>query len=98
MRKTRKRRSFGRDAAAAMGFLSPSFVGLFAFVVVPIIGAVVLSLFDWDILTAPKYIGFANYATIWDELVTGRTLRQVFANMLDNAIDALQPEGDGTLL
>jgi multiple sugar transport system permease protein len=82
MKKAGKRRLLGRDTAAALGFLSPSFGGLLIFVVVPIIGAAVISLFEWDILTPPRYVGAANYAQIWDELARGNVLRQVFANTL----------------
>ncbi|HOK53050.1 MAG TPA: sugar ABC transporter permease [Armatimonadota bacterium] len=78
----KKRRLLGRDTLAAIGFLSPSLVGLAIFVVGPIIGAATISLFDWEILTPPKFVGFANYVAIWDELANGKVLRQVFANTL----------------
>ena len=81
MSKTRKPLHKG-DALAAVGFLTPSFVGLVVFSILPIIAALVISLLDWDILTPPKYIGFANYAMLWHELTTGQTLRQVMANTI----------------
>jgi len=48
----------------------------------PIVGAVVVSLLDWDILSPPKYIGLGNYAAIWKDLVEGETLRQVIINTI----------------
>lgn len=52
------------------------------FAAVPIVGAFVVSLLEWDILTPPKYVGLANYAAIWRDLVQGEALRQVFVNTL----------------
>jgi multiple sugar transport system permease protein len=78
-----KRRSGVRqEALSAAGFLAPSFVGLLAFAVVPIFGAFIVSLLEWDILTPPQFVGFANYATLWQELTKGEMLRQVLANTL----------------
>ena len=70
------------DALAALAFLSPSFVGLFAFSVVPILGAFAISVLDWDILSPPKYVGLANYQALWHELAAGEALRQVLWNTL----------------
>jgi len=77
---TRKSLRTGREAAAAAGFLAPSFIGLLVFAIVPIFGALAVSLLDWDILTPPKFVGLANYVTIWEGLTKGDTLRQVLAN------------------
>lgn len=71
-----------RDGLTAAAFLGPSFVGLLLFAIVPIIGAFAVSLLEWDILTPPRYVGFANYLELWHELVRGETLRQVLANTL----------------
>ncbi|MDH7602895.1 MAG: sugar ABC transporter permease [Armatimonadota bacterium] len=70
------------ESLAAAGFLAPSFVGLLVFAIVPIIGAFVVSLLDWDILTPPRYVGLANYAEIWRELTHGETLRTVLLNTI----------------
>ncbi|HEY3267842.1 MAG TPA: sugar ABC transporter permease [Armatimonadota bacterium] len=72
----------GRDGLAALAFLTPSFVGLFIFSVIPILGAIGISLLEWDILSPPKFVGFANYTEIWRELVSGEVLRQVILNTL----------------
>ena len=78
----RTRRIISRDAIAASVFLSPSFVGLAVFTVVPILAAVAISLLRWDLVSPPQYVGGANYARLWDELVTGKTLRIVLANTI----------------
>ncbi len=79
MRRKRKPRG---DGLAALAFLAPSFVGLFLFAVLPIFGAVGISLLKWDILTPPRYVGMENYQALWHELVTGEVLRQVMWNTL----------------
>lgn len=71
-----------RDGLTAAAFLAPSFVGLFLFSVIPIVGAFAISLLEWDILTPPRYVGLANYAEMWNELRHGETLRTVLANTL----------------
>ena len=71
-----------RDTIAAIGFLSPSFVGLLVFAVLPIFGALGISLLEWDILTPPRYVGLANYAAIWKDLTHGEAFRQVLVNTL----------------
>lgn len=76
----KRRTRHWRDSVSAMGFLAPSFVGLLAFSVLPIVGALIVSLLEWDILTPPRYVGLANYAELWRELTTGDTLRQVIIN------------------
>jgi multiple sugar transport system permease protein len=82
MSSSRKSSLMRGESLAAAGFLAPSFVGLFAFSIVPIVGAFVVSLLEWDILTAPRFVGFQNYATIWRELTHGETLRIVLVNTL----------------
>ncbi|MCC6483399.1 MAG: sugar ABC transporter permease [Armatimonadetes bacterium] len=71
-----------RGGVMAAAFLAPSLVGLVFFSVIPIIGAFVVSLLEWDILTPPRYVGLANYAKIWTEVVHGDVLRQVLGNTL----------------
>jgi len=71
-----------KEEITAAGFLAPSFVGLLIFSVVPIVAAFVISLLDWDILSPPKFIGFANYITLWNELIKGETLRIVLLNTI----------------
>ncbi len=43
-------------------FISPWIVGLLAFTLIPMIMSLVLSFMKWDLLTAPTWVGFANYA------------------------------------
>src|SRR6185312_14712246 len=44
-----------------MAFLSPSLVGFLSFTLLPVIGAVALSLCEWDLFHAPRFVGLENY-------------------------------------
>jgi multiple sugar transport system permease protein len=56
-------------------FLLPSLLGLTVFTLVPIVSSLGLTLFDWDLLTPPKFVGLDNFnnlfhdSTFWDSLV-----------------------------
>jgi multiple sugar transport system permease protein len=56
-------------------FLLPSLLGLAIFTLVPIVSSLGLTMFDWDLLTPPKFVGLDNFnnlfhdATFWDSLV-----------------------------
>jgi multiple sugar transport system permease protein len=42
-------------------FLLPSLLGLLTFAVVPILSSLLLTLFDWDLLTPPRFVGLGNF-------------------------------------
>jgi multiple sugar transport system permease protein len=45
-------------------FLLPGLGGLLAFTVLPILASLALTLFQWDLLTAPRFIGLDNYTRL----------------------------------
>lgn len=45
-------------------FLLPGLGGLLLFTVLPILASLVLTLFQWDLLTPPEFIGLANYSRL----------------------------------
>jgi multiple sugar transport system permease protein len=45
-------------------FLLPGLGGLLLFTVLPLLASVVLTLFQWDLLTPPRFVGLANYARL----------------------------------
>ena len=63
-----------RHAGWVAVFILPSLVGLSIFTIVPILSSLGLTLFQWDLLTPPKFIGLGNFdhlfhdATFWDAL------------------------------
>ncbi|MGH2551666.1 MAG: carbohydrate ABC transporter permease, partial [Thermomicrobiales bacterium] len=42
-------------------FVAPSMIGMFLFVIGPIFASLVLTFFEWDLLTDPRFIGLDNY-------------------------------------
>lgn len=59
-------------------FLAPTVIGMGVFTVLPILASVVLAFFQWDIISAPEFVGLRNFT----ELVTDRTVRVSFLNTI----------------
>jgi len=53
-----------RETFAAYAFLAPVIFGFFLFVLGPAIAAVGLSFYNYDVLTPPKFVGWANYLRV----------------------------------
>lgn len=45
-------------------FLLPSLLGLIVFTLVPLMASLGLTLFDWDLLTPPKFVGLGNFQAL----------------------------------
>ena len=52
------------DAISGYLFILPALLGLFVFLLFPIIESFFISLFDWNISTAPKFIGVSNFKAL----------------------------------
>jgi multiple sugar transport system permease protein len=50
-----------RDALSAALFLGPNIIGFVAFTAGPVIASLVISLFNWQLIKTPIFIGLANY-------------------------------------
>lgn len=59
-------------------FLTPSLIGLLFFVVIPIIASLGLTLFQWNLLTDPVFIGLQNFK----ELITDHKFWSAFRHTL----------------
>ncbi|MCO4236262.1 sugar ABC transporter permease [Pseudarthrobacter sp. MDT3-28] len=59
-------------------FLAPTILGMGLFTLVPIAASVVLAFFRWDIISAPTFVGFDNFA----EVVQDPTVRVSFLNTI----------------
>jgi len=66
-------------------FLAPTLIGLGLFTMVPILASIVLAFFSWDIISAPEFVGTANFA----DLVTDPTVRVSFLNTFGFVIVAV---------
>jgi len=56
-----------RDTLAAYLFLSPTILLFLVFIAGPLVGALVLSLYDWDLFGTPTFIGLDNFSRIPDD-------------------------------
>ncbi len=65
----------GQRSFAAL-FLAPTVIGLGLFTFVPIIASFLLAFFHWDVITAPKWAGLANFV----DLVGDPTVSRSFIN------------------
>jgi multiple sugar transport system permease protein len=65
-----------REGLAAVGFLTPSAVSFVLFVVIPTVGVLVLSLFQWNLLSAGRFVGLDNF----EKLLTDQRLRNVYGS------------------
>lgn len=48
-------------------FIAPTMLGFIVFMLIPTVAAVVLSFFDWDIVTDPVFTGLDNYTTAFKD-------------------------------
>jgi multiple sugar transport system permease protein len=48
-------------------FILPSLAGMLLFVIGPILASAVLTVFDWDLLTDPKFVGLANFRRLFHD-------------------------------
>jgi multiple sugar transport system permease protein len=64
-------------------FLLPSLIGFIIFVIFPIIASLVLSLYRWDLLTTPEFVGTKNYVDLaTTDPLMGQVLGNTFFYML----------------
>lgn len=72
----------GRKFGWLLFFLAPSLLGLTLFTLLPILASAGLTLFDWDLLTSPTFVGAANFVN----LVSDQNFRQAFWHTLQYMI------------
>lgn len=62
-----------REALAGYIFLAPNLIGFMVFTLIPVVLSLALSFVDWDMLSAPRFVGFRNfYNLLGFHLETGR--------------------------
>ncbi len=52
------------ETFAAYVFLTPNFLGFLVFTLLPVFAALILSFYEWDILTPAKFVGFKNFVDL----------------------------------
>lgn len=64
-----------RRALLGYVFLSPSILGITVFTALPILAAIALSLFRWNLIADPEFVGLANYTRLLSDARTLGTFR-----------------------
>ncbi|MCS6826457.1 MAG: sugar ABC transporter permease, partial [Caldilinea sp.] len=75
VRRARRARWRRREIIDAYLFISPTVIGLLVFLLGPIIASAVLSFTDYDILTAPEWVGLENYIQLFQDGLFWQALR-----------------------
>ncbi|MEY4696747.1 MAG: hypothetical protein RIT14_1175 [Pseudomonadota bacterium] len=72
-----RRRMSMRQREALMGylFIAPALVGLTVFFVLPTLRAAQISLTDWNLLRAPRFVALSNYEKLWGDETFWESLR-----------------------
>jgi ABC-type sugar transport system permease subunit len=63
-----------RQPFAAYTLLSPALLLYLAFIGIPLIGIVIISFVQWDLISAPHFVGLANFRSVAHDTQLGRTL------------------------
>jgi multiple sugar transport system permease protein len=67
-----------RQPLAALALLSPALVLYIAFIAIPLVGIVVISFVQWDLISAPHFVGLSNYRAVAHDPALGQTLSNTF--------------------
>lgn len=67
-----------REAIVGYLFISPAFLLFLIFIAGPLLGAIVLSLFQWDLLTPAQFAGLNNYKQLFADPVVGQSIVNTF--------------------
>jgi multiple sugar transport system permease protein len=68
-----------RRAGWVAFFVLPGLSGLLLFVVGPILASLVLTVYEWDLLTSPRYVGLANFRRLVEDDQFWAALRHTLA-------------------
>ena len=74
----RRRRIGNRQPLAAYLFLSPALLLYTAFIGIPLVGIVVISFTQWNLITPPRWVGLGNYFQVAHDTQLGQTLLNTF--------------------
>src|SRR4051812_35433090 len=66
-----------QETLAGYLFLLPNIIGFLVFSSVPVLVTLSISLLDWDLIRAPRFVGFDNYIKL---LTDDATFRKVLVN------------------
>lgn len=64
-RRSRPKGWFRGEGWTALFFLLPGLIGIFLFLVLPILASIALSFTNWQLLGTPRFVGFSNYSRLF---------------------------------
>jgi multiple sugar transport system permease protein len=67
-----------RERIAGYLFLSPSILLFLVFIAGPLLGAMVLSLFSWDMFSDPEWVGLDNFRNLANDMTARAAIRNTF--------------------
>ncbi len=73
-----RRRVGNRQPLAAFLFVSPALVLYTAFIAIPLVGIIVLSFAQWNLISSPHWVGLGNYRQVAHDSQLGQTLLNTF--------------------
>ncbi|MET1005963.1 MAG: sugar ABC transporter permease [Propionibacteriaceae bacterium] len=89
----RRTRHRTRTSLAGWLFISPALLLFLAFILGPFVAALALSLFSWDLLTPPEFVGLANFKQLTsDGLLVhalGNTFIFAFASVVTHLVGGM---------
>ncbi len=78
-RSFRSWRKRDHEALAAYLFLGPNIIGFLIFTAIPVVAALVIAFYDWDLLLGSEYIGLENFREL---LFDDENFRAAFVNTM----------------
>ena len=67
-----------REAIVAYALLSPAIILFLVFIAGPLVGAIVLSFFEWNLLTDAEFVGLDNYRQLFTDDAALAAVRNTF--------------------
>jgi len=67
-----------REALYGYAFLTPALILFLVFIAGPLLGAVTLSFYNWELFSERKFIGLQNYRDLWDDRIARIAIRNSF--------------------
>jgi multiple sugar transport system permease protein len=71
-------KKFDREWGWAFLFIAPAFLGVFLFILIPVVASFFISFCRWDLISPAKFVGFQNYIDIFSEPLFYKVLETTF--------------------
>lgn len=86
---TKRSRDSTKDPLTVYSFITPALVGYAVFVILPIVGGLALSFFEWGLFGTPYWIGLENYYRLLGDPRVWQSLYVTFAFLLGGMLPTI---------